>query len=140
MQKCLHFLFERLFLTRYAHRVMAINDYGFLLSNPIHPHIYSYYSDCQLKCKYILSIIFTIWYTQFSCILLQNFIKNILIWFIFNFFIKNNLHYIKKSLSYISLFWEYFFGIGESSNGRTPDFDSVCLGSNPSSPTSIPYI
>lgn len=24
--------------------------------------------------------------------------------------------------------------IGESSNGRTPDFDSVCLGSNPSSP------
>ncbi len=27
-----------------------------------------------------------------------------------------------------------FFRIGESSNGRTTDFDSVCLGSNPSSP------
>ena len=24
--------------------------------------------------------------------------------------------------------------IGESSNGRTPDFDSVCPGSNPGSP------
>lgn len=26
--------------------------------------------------------------------------------------------------------------IGESSNGRTPDFDSVCPGSNPGSPES----
>ena len=25
-------------------------------------------------------------------------------------------------------------GIGESSKGRTPDFDSVCPGSNPGSP------
>ena len=26
------------------------------------------------------------------------------------------------------------YEIGESSNGRTPDFDSVCPGSNPGSP------
>ena len=30
--------------------------------------------------------------------------------------------------------------IGESSNGRTPDFDSVCPGSNPGSPAKIKLI
>ena len=30
--------------------------------------------------------------------------------------------------------------IGESSKGRTPDFDSVCPGSNPGSPAKIKLI
>ena len=29
------------------------------------------------------------------------------------------------------------YNIGESSKGRTPDFDSVCPGSNPGSPESM---
>lgn len=50
---------------------------------------------------------------------------------------KSNIELeIDKQITIQSPHATWVFFIGESSNGRTPDFDSVYLGSNPSSPGS----
>ena len=46
---------------------------------------------------------------------------------------------IQGYISHLLICYIWITFIGESSNGRTTDFDSVCLGSNPSSPKSFGF-